>query len=262
MNDSSAVPALSAKQIWHYFAPLHARRPFLALENINLDVTRGSFVSLVGPSGCGKSTLLRVFAGLVRPTSGRVELGGQPIDGPDERKGMVFQEDAVFPWLSIVKNVEYGPRARGVGRAERRKLAQQWIDMVGLAGFENAYPRELSGGMRKRVDLARVYASDPEILLMDEPFGALDALTRLKLQQELLLLWERTRKTVVFVTHDLEEAGYLSDTVVVMAARPGRIASIHHVDIPRPRSFDIRTTAQFTALTRHLWNEIESLDEG
>jgi NitT/TauT family transport system ATP-binding protein len=260
MRTDTDVPALSAKEIWHYFTPVHARRPFLALENINLAVARGSFVSLVGPSGCGKSTLLRVFAGLIRPTSGRVELGGEPIEGPDERKGMVFQEDAVFPWLSIAKNVEYGPRARGVGRSERQKLAQTWINMVGLAGFENAYPRELSGGMRKRVDLARVYASDPEILLMDEPFGALDALTKLKLQQELLLLWERSRKTVVFVTHDLEEATYLSDTVVVMAARPGRISSIHHVDIPRPRAFDVRATAQFTALTRQLWNEIESLE--
>ena len=251
MNDPTVVPALSAKQIWHYFAPVHARGPFLALENINLDVARGSFVSLVGPSGCGKSTLLRVFAGLIRPTSGQVELGGQPIDGPDERKGMVFQEDAVFPWLSIVKNVEYGPRARGVGRAERRKLARQWIDMVGLAGFENAYPRELSGGMRKRVDLARVYASDPEILLMDEPFGALDALTRIAMHRLVLRLWAHHRPAVLLVTHDVDEALALADRVLVLAA--GRIAFSGRIELPRPRE---RDNPELTALRTRLLREL------
>jgi NitT/TauT family transport system ATP-binding protein len=256
----AGIPALSVNGIRHYFAPARSERPFLALDNVTLDVTAGSLVSLVGPSGCGKSTLLRVFAGLIIPTSGRAQLSGQPINGPDERKGMVFQDDAVFPWLGVMKNVEFGLRTRGVGRTERQKVAQEWIDLVGLTGFEKAYPRELSGGMRKRVDLARVYASDPEVLLMDEPFGALDALTKLRLQEELLKLWERTRKTIVFVTHDLEEAVYLSDTVVVMAARPGRISSIHKIDIPRPRTFETRTTEQFTTLTHRLWVEIERLE--
>jgi NitT/TauT family transport system ATP-binding protein len=257
---SATAPALSAIDVRHYFAPARAQRPFLALDDVNLDIPAASFVALIGPSGCGKSTLLRVFAGLIAPTSGRAELVGEAIAGPDERKGMVFQEDAVFPWLTVARNVEFGLRARGVPRGKRRDVAREWINLVGLAGFEDAYPRELSGGMRKRVDLARVYASDPEVLLMDEPFGALDALTKLRLQGELLGLWERTRKTVVFVTHDLEEAVYLSDTVVVMGARPGRIASIHQIDIPRPRTFETRASERFTALAHLLWVEIERLD--
>ena len=257
---SDTVPALSVSNIRHYFAPVGSPRPFLALDDISLEIPPSSFVSLVGPSGCGKSTLLRVFAGLILPTSGEAALMGEPIRGPDARKGMVFQEDAVFPWLTVQKNVEFGPQVRGVGAAERHRIAHNWIELVGLSGFEKAYPRELSGGMRKRVDLARVYASDPEVLLMDEPFGALDALTKLRLQDELLRLWEQSRKTVVFVTHDLDEAVYLSDTVVVMAARPGRIASIHHIDIPRPRGFDTRGTGHFTALSHRLWAEIQKLD--
>ena len=244
----------------HHFTQGQHRRPLLVLEGVDLAIPRGSVVSLVGASGCGKSTLLRMFAGLIKPTTGRVELGGQPIEGPDERKGMVFQEDAVFPWLRVMGNVEYGLRARGVPRARRRQIAAGWIELVGLAGFENAYPHELSGGMRKRVDLARVYASDPEVLLMDEPFDALDALTKLQLQEELLQLWERSRKTIVFVTHDLEESVYLSDAVVVMSPRPGRVASVHQIDIPRPRSFETKAGERFTALQHRLWEEIGSLD--
>ncbi|SMF23447.1 NitT/TauT family transport system ATP-binding protein [Xaviernesmea oryzae] len=254
------APALSVDGIRHYFSPTHAERPFLVLDDINLSIPKGSFVSLVGPSGCGKSTLLRVFAGLIIPTIGRAMLSGEPIEGPNERKGMVFQEDAVFPWLNVQKNVEFGLQMRGMGGRERAEVAREWIELVGLKGFEKSYPRELSGGMRKRVDLARVYASNPEVLLMDEPFGALDALTKLRLQDELLRLWEQSRKTVVFVTHDLDEAVYLSDTVVVMAARPGRISSVYHIDIPRPRRFETRATEQFTALAHRLWGEIEKLE--
>ena len=251
--------ALSCRNVHHYFADAKSTRPFHVLDDVSLDIPAGSFVSLVGASGCGKSTLLRVFAGLIRPPNGDALLAGTPIRGADRHKGMVFQEDAVFPWLSVIKNVEYGLRVRGVPRPERRAKARQWINLVGLSGFENAYPRRLSGGMRKRVDLARVYASDPDVLLMDEPFGALDAQTKLRLQQELLRLWEQSRKTVIFVTHDLEEAVYLSDTVVVMAARPGRIASVHQVGLDRPRSFEARATPEFIALTQRLWDEIESL---
>lgn len=256
----TSVPTLSVDGIRHYFAPTRSPRPFLALDNVSLKIPPSSFVSLVGPSGCGKSTLLRVFAGLIVPTSGHAALMGEPIQGPDARKGMVFQDDTVFPWLTVQKNVEFRLQVRGIARPERHRIARKWIELVGLSGFEKAYPRELSGGMRKRVDLARVYASDPEVLLMDEPFGALDALTKLRLQDELLRLWERSRKTIVFVTHDLDEAVYLSDTVVVMASRPGRIASIHDIDIPRPRTFDARATERFTALSHQLWAEIEQLD--
>jgi sulfonate transport system ATP-binding protein len=256
----TAAATLGCANLHHYFATANSAQLLPALRDISLDIPAGSFVSLVGASGCGKSTLLRVFAGLIQPTHGTATLAGRPIRGADEHKGMVFQEDAVFPWLSVVKNVEYGLRVRGVPRAERRAIADQWIDLVGLRGFEHAYPRELSGGMRKRVDLARVYASDPDVLLMDEPFGALDAQTKLRLQRELLQLWERRRKTVLFVTHDLEEAVYLSDTVVVMAARPGRIAATHRVGLGRPRPLEVRMSAEFGALTRQLWEEIESLD--
>ena len=253
--------ALACQHIHHYFATSKSGQLLHALGDISLDVPAGSFVSLVGASGCGKSTLLRVFAGLIQPTHGVARLAGNPIRGADEHKGMVFQEDAVFPWLSVIKNVEYGLRARGISREQRRATARRWIELVGLSGFEDAYPRELSGGMRKRVDLARVYASDPDVLLMDEPFGALDAQTKLRLQTELLRLWEQRRKTVVFVTHDLEEAVYLSDTVVVMAARPGRIASVHEVGLARPRPFEVRTSAEFTTLAKRLWDEIENLDQ-
>jgi NitT/TauT family transport system ATP-binding protein len=173
---------------------------------------------------------------------------------------MVFQEDAVFPWLTVMQNVEYGLKSRGIPRAKRQETAQKWITTVGLQGYENAYPRDLSGGMRKRVDLARVYASDPEVLLMDEPLGALDAQTRTKLQGELLELWESRRKTVLFVTHDLDEAVYLSDQVIVLAARPGRVASVHRIDLPRPRTYATRGTPEFRALTQMLWAEIERLD--
>jgi NitT/TauT family transport system ATP-binding protein len=256
----AGIPALMARKVRHYFSMAAATRPFLVLSDIDLEIPEGAFVSLVGPSGCGKSTLLRVFAGLIVPTYGHAELRGAAIKGPNEQKGMVFQEDAVFPWLNVRGNVEFGLKARGVARASREAVASRWIETVGLKGFEGSYPRELSGGMRKRVDLARVYASDPEVLLMDEPFGALDAMTKLRLQEELLRLWDQSRKTVVFVTHDLDEAAYLSDFVVVMAARPGRISSIHQIDLPRPRTFDMRASEKFTKLAHGLWSEIEHLE--
>ncbi|GGM16657.1 ABC transporter ATP-binding protein [Nakamurella endophytica] len=258
--DGAGTAAMAARSIQHYFPTGSGKRPLLVLDDISFDVPPGAFVSIVGASGCGKSTLLRIFAGLVRPTNGHAELGGRPITDADAHKGMVFQEDAVFPWLTVRQNVEYALRARRTDRSRRGGIAREWIDRVGLTGFEDAYPRQLSGGMRKRVDLARIYASDPEVLLMDEPFGALDAQTRLKLQEELLQLWEQRRKTVLFVTHDLDEAVYLSDLVVVLAARPGRVASIHPIDIPRPRTYETRGTERFRQLTVQLWHEIESLD--
>lgn len=236
------------------FSQLQTGESFQVLEDINLEIKSNSFVSIVGTSGCGKSTLLKILAGLLFPTSGKAFLDGELIMGPDARKGMVFQQDAVFPWLSVRKNIEYGPRCRGIKRSERAQLAKRWAKLVGLEGFEDAFPKELSGGMRKRVDLARVYANDPEIMLMDEPFGALDAQTKDLMQEELLKLWDQERKTVVFVTHDLEEAVFLSDQVVVMSARPGRIKIIETVDFPRPRSPELRLTEEFLETRRKLWS--------
>ena len=257
---ASGRGVLAAHEVQHFFPGSKNKSAVLVLDGITFDVPPGSFVSIVGASGCGKSTLLRTFAGLIKPTAGHTSLDGDPITGADARKGMVFQEDAVFPWLTVMKNVEYGLKSRGVSRVKREETARKWIATVGLQGYENAYPRDLSGGMRKRVDLARVYASDPEVLLMDEPFGALDAQTRTKLQGELLELWESRRKTVLFVTHDLDEAVYLSDQVIVLSARPGRIASIHSIDLPRPRTYATRGTPEFRVLTQMLWSEIERLD--
>ncbi|MGB4138025.1 MAG: ABC transporter ATP-binding protein [Microbacterium sp.] len=228
-----------------------------ALDDISLSIEPGTFVSLVGASGCGKSTLLKIMAGLVQPTTGTVTLGGEVLDAPGAERGMVFQQDAVFPWLSVLDNIAYGPRGRGVSRAESRAAALRWAALVGLTGFEDAMPKELSGGMRKRVDIARVYANEPEILMMDEPFGALDAQTKERMQRELLELWEQDRRTVVFVTHDLDEAVYLSDQIVVMSARPGRIKEIVDVDLPRPRSDELRMSQPFQETKRRLYQLID-----
>jgi NitT/TauT family transport system ATP-binding protein len=226
-------------------------------ENIDLDIAPNSFVSIVGHSGCGKSTLVRIVAGLVPATSGEVRHDDQPVLGPSARRGMVFQKDAVFPWLTVRQNIEYGPRVRGVSATERRRAAERWCHDVGLESFADAYPKELSGGMRKRVDLARVYANSPDVLLMDEPFGALDAQTKETMQHELLKLWSTERKTVLFVTHDLDEATFLSDSVVVMAAHPGRIAEIVPIELPRPRSAEMRVSDAFVHAKRRLWEALE-----
>ena len=224
-----------------------------ALEDIDLTFGSGSFNAIVGTSGCGKSTLLKMMAGLIEPSDGRMTLDGQEIRGTDRRRGMVFQQDAVFPWMTVARNISYGPRLRGAGRAEQAGIEAKWVELVGLKGFEDRWPRELSGGMRKRVDIGRVYANDPDVLLMDEPFGALDAQTKERMQSDLLKTWRQSRKTVVFVTHDLEEAIFLSDRIVVMSARPGRITHIEDVPLPRPRTDDMRLTDEFIAIKRKLW---------
>ena len=210
-------------------------RDHLALSEISLTVEEGAFVSILGPSGCGKSTLLYIVGGFVTPTSGTAKMKGKPITGPGPDRGPVFQEFALFPWKSVLGNVMYGPLQRGVkpGKAEAR--ARALISMVGLTGFEKFYPKELSGGMKQRVALARTLAYEPEVLLMDEPFGALDAHTRTRLQNDLLEIWERDRKTVLFVTHSVEEAVFLSDKVVMMSRSPGRIRQVIDIDLPRPR---------------------------
>lgn len=249
---ATTVKQLAAVNLTHQFFPLKAKEPFTVLQDVSLDVKENSFVCLVGPSGCGKSTLLRMFCGLTASDQGSVWHDGQKVTGPSATRGMVFQQDAVFPWLTVAQNIEYGLKVRKMPAEERRTSINKWANLVGLNHVRNAYPKELSGGMRKRVDLARVYANEPEVLLMDEPFGALDAQTKQRMQGELLQLWEQDRKTVIFVTHDLEEAAYLADTVVVMSARPGSIHAIENVALSRPRTEEIRISEEFFAVRKRL----------
>jgi NitT/TauT family transport system ATP-binding protein len=211
------------------------RQDHVALSDISLSVADRAFVSILGPSGCGKSTLLYIVGGFVRPTRGVAKMKGKAITGPGPDRGPVFQEFALFPWKSVLGNVVYGPRQQGVKPSEAEAQARALLEMVGLKGFEEFYPKELSGGMKQRVALARTLAYHPEVLLMDEPFGALDAHTRTRLQNDLLNIWERDRKTVLFVTHSVEEAVFLSDKVVMMTRSPGRIRQIIDIDLPRPR---------------------------
>jgi NitT/TauT family transport system ATP-binding protein len=206
------------------------------LEDINLEVRDGEFVCLVGPSGCGKSTLLNIAGGFLSATEGEILVDNQPVAAPDPKRIFIFQENAVFPWLTVEENVGFGVKRPNA--AERRDLVEYYIDMVGLTGFGRSYPRELSGGMRQRVEIARALAAEPDVLFMDEPFGALDYLTRLRLRHELIQIWQREKRTVLFVTHDVEEAVQLADRVVVMGKRPARIRAIVPVDAPRPRDLD------------------------
>jgi NitT/TauT family transport system ATP-binding protein len=225
-----------------------------AIDDLDFVAAAGDFVSVVGPSGCGKSTFLYILGGFVTPTAGTVTVGGAPVGGPDPARGIVFQEHALFPWKTVLGNVAYGLAAQGVPRAQRAARARAYIDLVKLTGFEHHYPKELSGGMRQRVALARSLITDPDVLLMDEPFGAVDAQTRLALQGELLQIWERTRKTVVFVTHSVDEALYLSDWIYVLSARPGRVKEIVGVGLPRPRDPDtLLDEPHYRALHRHIW---------
>ncbi|QDF97617.1 nitrate ABC transporter ATP-binding protein [Azoarcus sp. DD4] len=210
-------------------------RKHLAIDDVNVSVAEGEFVSILGPSGCGKSTLLYMVGGFVAPSAGSIAVQGRPITGPGPDRGPVFQEFALFPWKTVLENVMYGLRQQGVAKAEAQARAEALLDMVHLRAFADFYPKELSGGMRQRVAIARTLAYNPAILLMDEPFGALDAHTRTVLQNELLGIWERDRKTVLFVTHGVDEAVFLSDRVVVMTRAPGRIKKVVEIDLPRPR---------------------------
>lgn len=222
-----------------------------ALHQVNLDVPTGEFLCLVGPSGCGKSTLVFIIAGLVKASSGEVRVAGKPVIEPDPDRTMVFQGDAVFPWMTVAQNIGYGLRYTPMSKKEQDKTVNQLIQLVGLTGFADAFPKELSGGMKKRVDLARAYATNPTVLLMDEPFGALDAITKEKMQVDLMRLSVTDtgqRRTIVFVTHDLEEAIFLADRVAVMTPRPGAIQTVLDVPFPRPREASIRLSTQFQAL--------------
>jgi NitT/TauT family transport system ATP-binding protein len=229
------------------------REPVTALTNFSLDIAEGEFVSIVGPSGCGKSTFLNIILGLIEPVSGVIQLNGTRISGPGQERAMVFQEFGLLPWRSVTANVELGLELKGVASAKRAARAKELINLVGLKGFETHYPHELSGGMKQRVGLARALATEPEVLLMDEPFAALDAQTRDLMQTELLQIWERSKKTVLFVTHSIEEAAYLSDRVIVMTARPGRTKDVIQIDLPRPRDYEMRLTPKFNEIKLRIW---------
>ena len=229
----------------------------LAVESVDLTIEEGEFVTVVGPSGCGKSTLLNLCVGLLRASSGQILFRGIPIDGICTKIGYVTQKDNLLPWRTLVENVEIGLEIRGVEEKTRRRSAEEWIERVGLKGFEEHYPHELSGGMRQRANIIRTLIYDPELILMDEPFGPLDAQTRIVLQDQLLKLWYASKKTIVFITHDLIEAITLADRVVLMSARPGRIKSIEQIAIPRPRDvFKIHEDAQFRSSYERLWQQL------
>ncbi len=227
------------------------------LQSISAEIGRGEFVSIVGPSGCGKTTFLRIVGGLEKANSGQVRLDGRVLTGPGSDRGFVFQQDNLLPWRTVLANTEIGPEIGGYRNADQRKKTMQLLKLVGLSGFENYYPRQLSGGMRQRVNLARALAVDPDLLLMDEPFSALDAQTREIMQTELLRIWEEGRKTVLFVTHQIDEAVYLSDRVFVFARRPGRINEVVEIDLPRPRPLSMKRTPDFVAYVDHIWKLIE-----
>ncbi|GLY04292.1 MULTISPECIES: ABC transporter ATP-binding protein [Actinoplanes] len=229
---------------------------FVALGDVDLELADNEFVTVVGPSGCGKTTLMNILAGLETPTSGRALVDGEPVTGPGPERGVIFQQYALFPWLTVRKNVEFGLRTAGVPRARRREIADRFIALVGLERFADALPKTLSGGMKQRVAIARAYAVGPSILLMDEPFGAVDAMTRVRLQEQLLTTWSQEKRTVVFVTHDVDEAVFLANRVIVMAADPGRVSEIIEVDLPYPRTEEIRLSAPFATLRNRVWSAV------
>jgi NitT/TauT family transport system ATP-binding protein len=233
------------------------RAPVRALQNFDIDIREGEFLSIVGPSGCGKSTFLSILLGLLKPDSGEVSMHGRRIAGPGTDRAMVFQEFGLLPWRTVQHNVELGLELKGVASDTRRAVSEKFIELVGLTGFEQHYPHELSGGMKQRVGLARALATDPEVLLMDEPFAALDAQTRDLMQVELLRIWQETKKTVLFVTHQIDEAIYLSDRVMVMTKRPGHAKTIFDIDLPRPRNYEMRVTPEFNALKLEIWEQLK-----
>ncbi len=256
---AATAPAIEVAGVSHVYAGRDGAVP--ALQDISLSVTAGRFVVIVGPSGCGKTSLLMMLAGLRRPSAGAILCAGRPIPDPDpERVGVVFQEASLFPWLSALDNVEFPLALRHAPRAERHRRATEMLELVGLAGFGGRYPHELSGGMKQRVAIARGLVQDPPVLLMDEPFAALDEQTRMTMGHELLRIWSQTSKTVVFITHSLTEAVYLADEVLVMSARPGRIIDRIPVGLPRPRSYDMMATDTFGRMRDRIWQQIRTAE--
>lgn len=249
---------LVVDQVGRIFPSVHGGAPTVALQPTSLTVGDNDFITVLGPSGCGKSTLLRIVAGLDRPTSGEVRLDGRAITGPGPDRGMVFQSYTLFPWLTIAQNIAFGLDEKGMNPTERDRIVAAYVERVGLRGFERHYPKQLSGGMQQRTAIARALANDPALLLLDEPFGALDNQTRGLMQELLLGIWERERKTVLFVTHDIEESIFMANRVVVMSARPGRIKADIKVDLPYPRHYTVKTSPEFSALKARLTEEIRA----
>lgn len=247
---SGTQPAVELRDVWKAF--VKDGRDVEALQGIDLAIAQKEFTAILGPSGCGKSTLLNMVAGFDAPTRGQVLASGEPVAAPSPRRAVVFQEPALFPWLSVLENVVFGPKTQGRPPAEYRARAAQILEQVGLAGFDSHYPAELSGGMKQRVGIARVLIMEPQVLLMDEPFGSLDAQTRTLMHELLLEVWERHHQAVLFITHDIEEALLLADSVAVMTARPGRIKKRLAVGLPRPRSIEVTTSPVFNALKREV----------
>ncbi len=235
--------------------------PVHALDRISFDVADREFVMILGPSGCGKTTLLRVVGGLIALDDGQVLIDGAPVTGPGPDRAIVFQSFALLPWQDVLSNVAFGLDVRGVGRSERRDVAMRYVKMVGLEGFEKRLPKELSGGMQQRVGLARALAVDPRILLLDEPFGALDEQTRRLLQEQLLDIWEQERKTAVFITHSMDEALFLGDRIILMSPRPGRVHKVIDNPLPRPRDHDVEASPQFGELKTFLWHELRAMHD-
>jgi NitT/TauT family transport system ATP-binding protein len=249
------TPKISFKKVRKTF-DIAGQTAFTALEGLNLDIEDGEFITVVGPSGCGKSTAMNIAAGLTAPSSGHVLVDDALVKGPGPERGVIFQQYALFPWLTVRQNVEFGLKIAGHPKQERRRIADHFIALVGLTDFSNSLPKTLSGGMKQRCAIARAYAVNPKILLMDEPFGALDALTRVQLQDQLLAMWSRERRTVMFITHDVDEAVYLASRVVVMAARPGRLHKVVNVDLPYPRTEDMRLSSEFSELRNEVWRAV------
>jgi len=247
---------LSIEGVGRTFPGVRGGTPTVAVQPTSLAVADNDFITILGPSGCGKSTLLRIVAGLDTPTTGRVLLDGAPVTGPGPDRGMVFQAYTLFPWLTVHQNICFGLREKGMPRALQEEIAAHYIGKVGLAGFEHHYPKMLSGGMQQRTAIARALANDPKILLLDEPFGALDNQTRGLMQELLLGIWESEKKTVLFVTHDIEEAIFMAGRVVVMSARPGHVKAEVAVDLAHPRHYTVKTTPEFSALKARLTEEI------
>ncbi|MCA0401349.1 MAG: ABC transporter ATP-binding protein [Proteobacteria bacterium] len=249
---------LVVENVSRVFPAMHGGKAVTALQPTTLSVGDNDFVTILGPSGCGKSTLLRMVAGLDRPTTGTIQLDGRTITGPGPDRGMVFQSYTLFPWLTIAQNIAFGLTEKGKGQAETREIVEAYIDKVGLRGFENHWPKQLSGGMQQRTAIARALANDPAILLLDEPFGALDNQTRALMQELLLGIWEREKKTVLFVTHDIEEAIFIASRCLVMSARPGRVKADIAIELPYPRHYTIKTSPEFSALKARLTEEIRA----
>ena len=253
-SEHAAAPKLVIDHVSKVFEARGRKRQ--AVNDVSLEIAENEFVTVVGPSGCGKSTLLNIIAGLEDPTTGEVRVDGVPVTGPGPERGVVFQQYALFPWLTVAGNVAFGLRLRHAPKQEVNETVARALETVGLSDFASAYPKELSGGMRQRVAIARAYAVDPQVLLMDEPFGALDAQTRTQLQQDLLATWQRSRKTCFFITHDVEEAVILAQRVVVMSARPGRVVEVVDIDLPYPRPPEMRTEPAFLNYKNRIWNAV------